>query len=154
MAIIENPKGFITKKNGHRVKASEDEYKSNPSPIIFKNKDGYEYCLFGEFQLTKYPATAKIVMVESEKSAIVGHAHFPDFIWIATGGAASLKKERATILKGRKVMIIPDMHQTGREGALRMQSILKEVGCRTRILEIDKTRDDGDDIADILIRRT
>jgi hypothetical protein len=34
-----------------------------------------------------------------------------------------------------------------------MQAILKEVGCRTRILEIDKNREDGDDIADILVRQ-
>jgi hypothetical protein len=147
------PKRIYYKPDGHRVKASEDERKSKPNPLIFKNQDGYEYCLFGEFQLAHYPDTAKIVMVESEKSAIIGHAHYPDFIWIATGGAVSLKKERARVLQGRKVMIIPDMHQTGREGALKMQAILKEAGCRTRILEIDKHRQDGDDIADILVRK-
>jgi hypothetical protein len=147
------PKRIYYKPDGHRVKASEDAAKSKPSPIIFTNREGYEYCLYGEFQLACYPATAKAVMVESEKSAIIGHAHYPDFIWLATGGAASLKKERAAVLQGRKVMIIPDMHQTGREGALRMQAILKAAGCRTRILEIDKHRDDGDDIADILVRK-
>jgi hypothetical protein len=57
------------------------------------------------------------------------------------------------VLEGRKVMIIPDMHLTGREGAHKMQTILKEVGCRTRIMEIDKNREDGDDIADILLRK-
>ena len=147
------PKRIFYKPDGHRVKASEDDAKSKPSPIIFTNQEGYEYCLFGEFQLKHYPETAKIVMVESEKSAIIGHIHFPDFIWVATGGAVSLKKERALVLKNRKVMIIPDMHQTGREGALKMQAILKEVGCRTRILEIDKDREDGDDIADILVSK-
>ena len=109
--------------------------------------------MFGEFQLAAYPATAKVVMVESKKSAIIGYVHFPDFIWIATGGAMSLKKERAQVLRGRKVMIIPDMHLTGREGENKMQAVLKEVGCLTRILEIDKTREDGDDIADILLRK-
>ncbi len=148
------PKRIYYKPDGHRVKASEDEAKSKPSPLIFTNQEGYEYCLFGEFQLDKYPATAKIVMVESEKSAIIGHVHFPDFIWVARGGAVSLKKERAAVLQDRKVMIIPDMHQTGREGALRMQAILKDIGCRTRILEMDKHREDGDDIADILVRRS
>jgi hypothetical protein len=145
------PKRIYYKPNGTRVKARENERKSQPSPLIFKNQDGYEYCLFGEFQLASYPAHAKVVMVESEKSAIIGHVHFPDFIWIATGGAMSLKKERAKVLAGRKVMIIPDMHLTGREGALKMQAILKEVGCLTRIMEIDKTREDGEDIADILL---
>lgn len=147
------PKRIYYKPDGHRVKASEDEAKSKPSPLMFTNQEGYEYCLFGEFQLATYPATAKVVMVESEKSAIIGHVHFPDFIWVATGGAVSLKKEKAAVLQGRRVMIIPDMHQTGREGALRMQTILKEIGCQTRILEMDKHREDGDDIADILVRR-
>jgi hypothetical protein len=147
------PKRIYYKPNGQRVKASEDEGKSKPSPLIFTNHEGYEYCLFGEFQLASYPQNAKVVMVESEKSAIIGHVHFPDFIWIATGGAMSLKKERAKVLEGRKVMIIPDMHLTGREGAHKMQTILKEVGCRTRIMEIDKNREDGDDIADILLRK-
>ena len=147
------PKRIYYKPDGHRVKASEEEHKSKPSPLIFTNQEGYEYCLFGEFQLACYPDTAKVVLVESEKSAIIGHAHYPDFIWLATGGAASLKKERAAVLKGRKVMIIPDMHHTGRAGALKMQVLLKEVGCRTRILEIDKHRQDGDDIADILVQQ-
>ena len=147
------PKRIYYKPDGHRVKASEDEAKSKPSPLIFTNQAGYAYCLFGEFQLAQYPVTAKIVMVESEKSALIGHVHFPDFIWVATGGAVSLKKERAAVLQGRKVLIIPDMHQTGREGAWRMQAILKAAGCRTRIIDIDKDRQDGDDIADILIRR-
>ena len=147
------PKRIFYKPDGHRVKASENESKSKPSPLVFTNQAGYEYCLFGEFQLTRYPQTAKVVMVESEKSAIIGHVHFPDFIWVATGGAMSLKKEKAAVLKGRKVMIIPDMHLTGREGANKMQAILKEAGCLTRILEIDKTREDGDDIADILLRK-
>ncbi|RDC63614.1 DUF6371 domain-containing protein [Adhaeribacter pallidiroseus] len=147
------PKRIYYKPDGHRVKASEDEAKSKPSPLVFTNQAGYEYCLFGEFQLAQYPATAKIVMVESEKSALIGHVHFPDFIWLATGGAVSLKKERAAVLQGRKVLIIPDMHQTGRDGALRMQVILKSVGARTRIIDMDKDRQDGDDIADILIRR-
>jgi hypothetical protein len=147
------PKRIYYKPDGHRVKASDDENKCKPSPIIFTNQEGYEYCLFGEFQLATYPETAKVVMVESEKSAIIGHAHYPDFIWVATGGAVSLKKDRARVLKGRKVMIIPDMHQTGREGALKMQAILKEVGCKTRIMEIDRHRQDGDDIADILVNQ-
>lgn len=147
------PKRVFYRPDGHRVKASENEYKSKPSPLLFKNQEGFEYCLFGEFQLTGYPENAKVVMVESEKSAVIGHAHYPDFIWVATGGAMSLKKERAAVLQGRKVMIIPDMHRTGREGALRMQGILKDLGCRTRILEIDKNREDGDDIADILLQQ-
>ncbi|WP_026464408.1 DUF6371 domain-containing protein [Adhaeribacter aquaticus] len=147
------PKRIYYKLDGHRVKSLENEYRSKPSPLIFKNDGGYEYCLYGEFQLATYAPTAKVVMVESEKSAIIGHVHYPDFIWMATGGAVSLKKERATVLEGRKVMIMPDMHQTGREGALRMQAILKEVGCKTRILEIDKNKETGDDIADILVNR-
>jgi hypothetical protein len=34
-----------------------------------------------------------------------------------------------------------------------MQAILKEVGCKTRIMEIDRHRQDGDDIADILVNQ-
>jgi len=147
------PKRIFYKPDGHRIKPLDNKYKSQPSPLQFKNSDGYEYCLFGEFQLATYPKSAKVVLVESEKSAIIGHVHFPDLIWMATGGATSLKKEKATILKDRKVLIMPDMHQTGREGALKMQAILKEVGCKTRILEIDKNKESGDDIADILVNR-
>jgi hypothetical protein len=91
-------------------------------------------------------------MVESEKPAIVGYAYYPWYIWIATGGAVSLKKEKAKALTSRKVIILPDMHQPGRYGALKTQAILSEVGCESIIQDLDKSREDGMDIADTLLQ--
>src|SRR5690606_18705043 len=81
------PRSIFYKPNGHRIKESEDQWRCKPSPLNFTNKDGYEYCLFGEFQLGLYPTSTTVMLVESEKTAIIGYAHFPQYIWLATGGA-------------------------------------------------------------------
>lgn len=45
-------------------------------------------CLFGEHLLSVYPDKVA-VLVESEKSAVIGSALFPDYVWLAAGGKAS-----------------------------------------------------------------
>jgi hypothetical protein len=65
-------------------------------------------CLFGEHLLTQEENKEKpIALVESEKSAVICSIEFPQYIWLATGGKSQLNA-RADILKGRKVVAIPD----------------------------------------------
>ena len=64
-------------------------------------------CLFGEHLLRD---TAKMVaIVESEKTAIIASVYLPKFIWLACGGSEGLNPDKCKCLKGRKVVLYPDI---------------------------------------------
>ncbi|MBD3864658.1 toprim domain-containing protein [Olleya marilimosa] len=78
----------------------------------YKNEDGYYSCLFGEHLLDVIENKEKAVMlVESEKTAIVCAMHYPEYIWLAYGGITALTNEKIQVLIGRKVILIPDMSE-------------------------------------------
>ena len=64
-------------------------------------------CLFGEHLLDGNPGKVA-VLVESEKSAIIGSAIFPGYVWLATGGKSQLREEKLRVLTGRTVLLFPD----------------------------------------------
>ena len=64
-------------------------------------------CLFGEHLLSLYPDKV-VVLDESEKSAIIGSAIFPDYVWLATGGKSQMKEDKLRVLSGRTVLLFPD----------------------------------------------
>jgi Domain of unknown function (DUF6371) len=66
-------------------------------------------CLFGEHLLSKEP-TKTVAIVESEKTAIIASLYLPQFIWLATGGKENMKAEKLAILKGRNVVLYPDLN--------------------------------------------
>ncbi|WP_161891163.1 DUF6371 domain-containing protein [Pontibacter russatus] len=136
--------------DGHRVQMKEDSYKGQCSPMHLKNAEGYLYCIYGEFQLHLYKADVPIFLVESEKTAVVCYAMFPQYVWLATGGANKLTRDQAKALKHKQVYIIPDMHQRGRAGALKTKQMLTDINCKASICDIDSTVETGEDIADYL----
>ena len=65
-------------------------------------------CLFGEHLLNQNPD--KLVgVVESEKTCLIATTFFPDLIWLATGGLSQLSAEKCKNLKGRRVVLFPDL---------------------------------------------
>ncbi len=65
-------------------------------------------CFFGEHLLTIEPARP-VIIVESEKTAIIASVFFHDRIVLATGGQQSLNDRLYwELLKGRQVQLIPD----------------------------------------------
>ena len=66
-------------------------------------------CLFGAHLLPRFP-DRKVVLVESEKSALIGTAFLPQYLWLSTGGKdVNLKPETLSVLKGRDVTAFPDL---------------------------------------------
>lgn len=65
-------------------------------------------CLFGEHLLRQNP-NAVVALVEAEKSAVIGYAQFPDYLWLAVGGKGQLKPEKLYVLKNRTVVLFPDI---------------------------------------------
>jgi hypothetical protein len=68
-------------------------------------------CLFGEHLIRT--SHDHVIVVESEKSAIVGSIVLPDYVWVATGGKSSGVKEKLVTLKGYTVTLIPDIDAIG-----------------------------------------
>ena len=63
------------------------------------------------FVLEKYP-DKPVVLVESEKTAVIMSRIYPDHLWLATGGSQGIKSdERLAPLHGRKVLLVPDNGQ-------------------------------------------
>lgn len=90
-------------RDGHRKKYI------NWAHAKFQIKDfKLKQCLFGEHLLSDYPKK-KICIVESEKTAIICQALFPDMIWIASGGINGLNPEKIKVLKDRDVVLWPDI---------------------------------------------
>ena len=75
-------------------------------------------CLFGAHLLPKYPHNP-IALVEAPKSAIIGTLYygFPDnpnqLLWLAVYNLSSLSLEKCKVLKGRKVILFPDLSKEG-----------------------------------------
>lgn len=112
-------------------------------------------CLFGEHLLKIYP-NKTVALVESEKSALIGYGVFPDYVWLATGGKSQLSIDKLKILKGRTVVMFPDVD--GYDYWLTKAKELESYGYNVLVsdlLEKNATVDDRAnriDIADWLIR--
>jgi hypothetical protein len=86
--------------------------RTNRFKVPYKNENEYYSCLFGEHLLIdelKHNRNQIIVLVESEKTAIVGSIKLPKYTWLAYGGLNGLTDEKIRCLIGYKVLIIPDI---------------------------------------------
>ena len=98
---------------GHRIK--DDKAKIPVDWIhpklkaqgILPNTWTMAQCLFGEHLLPRNPA-ATVVLVEAEKTAVIGSGFIPEYIWLATGGRSGLNS-RIDILEGRQILVLPDV---------------------------------------------
>ena len=89
---------------GHRLK----DIKPNWVHVAM-NLQGYnlKQCLFGSHFLKGNSKPAAIV--ESEKTAVIGSLYLPDLLWLACGGKDGLQTSKMEVLKGRKVILFPDL---------------------------------------------
>ncbi len=67
-----------------------------------------QQCLFGEHLLPLFP-NLPVAIVESEKTAVVCSLFMTEFLWLATGGIGNLNSELFSSLKGREVILFPDL---------------------------------------------
>lgn len=98
--------------DGHRVKDGQASAVNWIHSILKRQRVLAEewqlfQCLFGEHLLNVYPDKVA-VLVESEKSAVIGSAIFPDYVWLATGGKSQMREEKLRVLSGRTVLLFPD----------------------------------------------
>lgn len=65
-------------------------------------------CFFG-LHLLRTESSKPVALVESEKTACIASVHFPDLIWLATGGLQFLKPDLFEPLASRRVILFPDL---------------------------------------------
>jgi len=145
------PKVVFYASDGHRIKDDPDR---KPHCAGYTNAKGYTLPLFGEHQLNHclYPVHTPVVLVESEKTALIGYAFLPQYVWLASGGSRSMNKARASALKNRQVLILPDADDAGREGAQRTLHMLNQLGIGAYVKDLFPNMDDSSDLADYLVK--
>ncbi|MGV0939971.1 DUF6371 domain-containing protein [Empedobacter sp. ULE_I140] len=75
------------------------------------NKSNLKQCLFGLY-LLNHPEfkKSKIIIVESEKTALLGMLYFKNkYLFLATGGLMNLTKDKLKSLKNREIILMPDL---------------------------------------------
>jgi hypothetical protein len=129
---------------------------SLPDWLIEYNKKGeYSSCLFGLPQLLIAPIDAPIAIVEAPKTAIVCTHYMPDFVWLAVGALSYLNADRLASIRGRKIMLFPDLNGfedwTRRAKDLQAKGFQVEVSSYLENRATDEQRAKGLDLADFLL---
>lgn len=113
-------------------------------------------CLFGEHLLKVCP-TKIVALVESEKSALIASGVYPDYIWLATGGKSQLSIDKLKVLRGRTVIMFPDVD--GFEYWSNKVKEVESIGCRVIVSDLleknatDEDRTNKIDLADWLVKQ-
>jgi len=139
--------------NGKRVKQPYNHI-NWVHKVLNLDSFNLEQCYFGEHLLNE--DTGKpVAIVESEKTAIISSVYLPDFIWLACGSVNNLNEAKTKALKGRNVVLFPDLNcfdlwndkipQLTSLATFRTSTLLKD-----KATENEKKQ--GYDLADYLIK--
>ncbi|WCT13509.1 DUF6371 domain-containing protein [Mucilaginibacter jinjuensis] len=153
------------KETGKRVKAPFNHITWAHS-LLMKHKTDIDFqlnqCLFGEHLLADLPEPTPrkkgtpIALVESEKTAIIASATMPQFIWLACGSLNGLNPIKCRILRGRQIMLFPDVNAYAlwqKQARLMQQMLPGSTITVSPVLEelaTDQDRQNGVDLADVL----
>jgi len=105
---------------------------------------------FGEHLIYDRPEDT-VCVVESEKSAIICAIHYPQHVWVATGGSSHLTLTMCMGLAGRNVVVIPDvgMYDEWSQKALDLEPMTASLHVSDYLEACGLPL--GDDIADLLL---
>lgn len=112
-------------------------------------------CLFGEHLLPGDPYKP-VAIVESEKTAIIASVLIPQFTWLASGSLEGLNPAKCAVLKGRSVMLFPDVNAydkwklKARELHTAMPDTLFTVSAVLEKMATEDDRKNGIDIGDVV----
>jgi len=121
----------------------ENGRRKNHFKVPYLNKDGYFSCLFGEHILGyNYYQDKTVILVESEKTAIIGYMLMPKYIWLAYGGCNGLTNEKTKVLKSFKVLIIPDMSENAVMVATKKIAELRQNGIDIKLWDMTEGKTD------------
>lgn len=110
-------------------------------------------CLFGEHLL--HDRRLPVAIVEGEKTAIIASHLLPDMLWLAAGGISGLNAEKLKVLRGRTVVLYPDLgaFDEWKATAIKFGDLANfTVSDLLEQEATDADRAEGLDIADLLLR--
>ena len=139
---IINGKSIRYTLNGKRDKHKQIQH-------LFTRKNGYGQSLFGLHLIAKSEKT--ICIVESEKTAVIASIQYPQFIWLASGSANGLTKEKIKPLSNRNIILIPDCDKAGRESFKKAIPKLEMNGNKVRFYDLNPILNNGTDLADLIL---
>lgn len=133
--------------NGHRTKTEIPQFtwihKRFKGDFILKQ------CWFGEHLLAKYP-NKDIMVVESEKTAIIMAIVRPQYVWLASCIENGLSHYKLKTLDGRNVTLIPDKNSFVKWQKKATEYLDNKI-IVSRFVEDLESLSDGDDIADYIL---
>ena len=111
--------------------------RTNRFKVPYKNEEGYHACLFGAHLLIDFnKGRYTVILVESEKTAIVGDILLPQFTWLAYGGLNGLTNDKLACLKGHKVLLIPDVSNQAIAAGHKKVENLKDIGVNINLWDM------------------
>jgi hypothetical protein len=116
--------------------------RTNKFYVPYKNDKGYRFCLYGEHLLLDHSYNQIVLLVESEKTAIVGSIVIPEYTWLAYSGINGLTDEKIKTLKGYKVVIIPDLSDNAVQIIQRKLPLLRQTCGFINILDLRNGKTD------------
>lgn len=148
------------KETGHRVKRPDGSgvgFGWTHRKLFKDEQHELRQCLFGEHLLLMIPETCLVMLVESEKTALIMNTidtlPMNRRVWLATGGMSNLTASKVEPLKGHTVLLVPD-----RGGEKKWKAKADEFGFRLYDGWIksewkEGVDPEGADIADVYIRK-
>ena len=118
-----------------------DGRRSNEFIVPYKNDQGYTACFFGE-HLLKYAPEKTAMLVESEKTAIIASILLPSYNWLAYGGINGLTDNKIKVLKGHKILVIPDMSENAVTIANKRVNAMQELKINASVWDMTDGRSD------------
>ena len=149
--------------NGHRDKSVPPTWAhimlerlndTQGSPLWSKEHPQTTKCLFGQHLLAvpQY-RNQRVIIVESEKNALIGHLVMPQYLWLATGSKGNFKSDMLQCLAGRDVWALPDADAFD-EWTRKADTINKpkvQIWDMIERLATPEMREKGADIADLIL---
>ncbi len=117
--------------------------RTNRFKVPYKNDDGYYACLFGAHLLIDFnKGRYTVILVESEKTAVVGDILLPQFTWLAYGGLNGLTNDKVSCLKGHKVLLIPDISDQAVMTGYKKVKQLEDLGVNINLWDMRNGKSD------------
>lgn len=146
-----NIKHIPYSEEGKRLRGEKD-YPFYLSTKYLKDNEKYEKCFYG---LHLYDPQKDTIIVESEKSAILGSFFYPSYNWLATGGNNGVRANHITPLFGGKgrIIYLSDNDNAGTNNKIieRLEKTIGEVSDRLLVVNPFFDQDIGFDIADWIL---
>jgi hypothetical protein len=122
---------------------NESGKRTDKFKVPYKNTDGYYACLFGEHLLSyNYYKNSTVILVESEKTAIVGYILMPQFVWLSYGGCNGLTTDKTNALKDFRVLLVPDLSEVAISIATKKVIELRQKGIDIKLWDMTDGRTD------------